>query len=511
MDEPLERAPIGVVEVTPTGRVRSLNRSAATLLEVDAEESADETIDDVIPPSVSDGVPNAFGSPPDAERSIEEYYPELDRWLSVTIVPGDERVFVYLEDATEAHRSQRRRERLEADRRRLTVTNELIADILAALVDASTRAEIATTICEHLGETELYDFAWVGEREPGSANVALRASAGTTDRTLDAIEAALADGANVPERRAIESGTVETVQPLGDDDSVPESIRRAAFADGLQSLLAIPLRHGSSVHGVVGLYTSERDAFTDRERSSFGTVGEMAGFAVNATRHRSLLRSSTVVELTFALRGAGTPLAAAAMETGAELSVEGVVQRDDQLLSYLTVEAGGAGPVADALGGVDGVESVRIVSEHDDGGSVELVVASDTPLGLLASQGVTIESASFGDDGHRVVAELPPDEDVKRIAAAFTRRFDAEVIAKREREREVRTDADFESALAERLTDHQTDALRTALLAEYFESPRGSTAEAVANSLGITGPTLLHHLRAGQRKLLEAYFDHASD
>lgn len=511
MEEPLERAPIGIAEVSPEGRVRSLNRSASALLDVDPEESVDEAIEAVIPQSVDDRVPSAFESPPDAERSIEEFYPALDRWLSVTIVPADGRVLVYLEDTSEAHRSKRRRETLEDDLQRVTITNELIADILAALIDASTRTEISTTICEHLGETELYDFAWVGEREPGSADIVLRASAGTTERTLDSIETALDDGVSVPEARAIESGTVETVQPLGDDDSVPESIRRAAFADGLQSLLAIPLRYGSSVHGVVGLYTSERDAFTDRERSSFGTVGEMAGFAVNATRHRSLLRSSTVVELTFALREPETPLSSAAVDAGAELSVEGVVQRDEQLLCYVAVDAGTVGTVADVLAADDDIESTRIVSEHDDGGSLELAVAGDTPMGLLASQGVTVQSANFGAEGHRVVVELPPDEDVRRIAAAFTRRFDADVVAKRERERDVLTDANFESALAERLTDHQADALRTALLADYFESPRGSTAEEVATSLGITGPTLLHHLRAGQRKLLEAYFDRPGD
>jgi predicted DNA binding protein len=49
--------------------------------------------------------------------------------------------------------------------------------------------------------------------------------------------------------------------------------------------------------------------------------------------------------------------------------------------------------------------------------------------------------------------------------------------------------------------------LRTAYLADYFEAPRGSTAEQVAASLDITGSTLLHHLRAGERKLLDVYLD----
>ena len=37
------------------------------------------------------------------------------------------------------------------------------------------------------------------------------------------------------------------------------------------------------------------------------------------------------------------------------------------------------------------------------------------------------------------------------------------------------------------------------------------TAEEVAASLGITGSTLLHHLRASQRKLLEAFYDEHDD
>jgi predicted DNA binding protein len=53
----------------------------------------------------------------------------------------------------------------------------------------------------------------------------------------------------------------------------------------------------------------------------------------------------------------------------------------------------------------------------------------------------------------------------------------------------------------------QRTVLQTIYLVDYFESPRGSTAEEVATSLDIMRSTLLHHLRAGQRKLLDAYLD----
>jgi len=49
--------------------------------------------------------------------------------------------------------------------------------------------------------------------------------------------------------------------------------------------------------------------------------------------------------------------------------------------------------------------------------------------------------------------------------------------------------------------------LRVAHLADYFESPRGSTSEEVAEALDISGPTVLYHLRNAQRELLDAFFD----
>ena len=106
-----------------------------------------------------------------------------------------------------------------------------------------------------------------------------------------------------------------------------------------------------------------------------------------------------------------------------------------------------------------------------------------------------------------MVVELSPSEDVRRISETIKREFSAQLAAKRERERSVTTERDVRDALGDRLTEKQSEALRTAFFADYFESPRGSTAEEVAESLDITAPTLLYHLRAGQYKLLSSFFE----
>ena len=51
------------------------------------------------------------------------------------------------------------------------------------------------------------------------------------------------------------------------------------------------------------------------------------------------------------------------------------------------------------------------------------------------------------------------------------------------------------------------DALRAAYFAGYYEWPRRSTAEEIADSMGVSSPTLHNHLRKAQQKLLVAFLD----
>jgi hypothetical protein len=507
MNERFARAPVGMVEVTPEGVVTAINDAAAELLDVDAAATENEPVDVVFPDSVDDAVPAAFEGTAPPEQSLEEYYPELDRWISVSLVPTDGAVTVYLTDASSYRECEQHNEQLRAELDRLAVLNELISAVLEDLVAASTREEIAETVCERLGETDIYEFAWFGERKVGGDDILVRASAGTTGRTFERIREGLQGSAALPEQRAVETGTPQVAQPIADDRSIPEAVRRAAFADGIQSLLAIPLTYGSSVYGVVGVYATDRDAFSEREKSSFATVGSIAGFAVNATRNRTLLLSDTVARLTLQISDTEEPLVAAATELEATLTVEGLIQQDtEQLLGYLRIEDASPVRLADAVSDTEMVDLSRVVDERDTGGTVEIGIDIGTALGTLSTQGATVRAATFESRRGRIEVELPPGEEIRRIADTVTRRFDAEILAKRETEREVETVQGFRDELRDRLTDRQETVLRTAFLADYFESPRGSTAEEVAAALDITAPTLLHHLRASQRKLLEEFF-----
>ena len=513
MPDTTSGAPFGVLELDGDGTVRAANPAAGELLDIDPEAVPGESVTAVFPASVEATLPqvlDALAEQPadeDVPTAFEEYYPDIERWLSVSLSTTGDGPVLYVDDVSERYRLERRLEQQSDNVGRLTMITDLISDILGELVGATTREEIARTICERLGETDIYEFAWVGERDLDGETIQLRASAGATGRTLERIETALSEGQDIPERSAIETGTPELVRSLGGDERVPEPVRRAAFADGLQSLLTIPLTYGESVYGVVGVDAATPDAFDTREQASFATLGEMAGFAVNAVRHRTLLRSDSVVELTVQVGDSGAPLVAAAREHEHTLTVEGLLEQGESMLCYLDVDRGPSSLV-ETLADHPGVEDARVVAEDEDGGSVEARLAEDrTPMGRVATLGGTLRSGVFEPTGGELVVEFPPEEDIRRIADAITREYDGEVLAKRERERESTTASEFRTRLGERLTEKQENALRTAFFADYFESPRGSSAEEVAGALDITGPTLLHHLRAGQRKLLEEFFE----
>jgi predicted DNA binding protein len=67
------------------------------------------------------------------------------------------------------------------------------------------------------------------------------------------------------------------------------------------------------------------------------------------------------------------------------------------------------------------------------------------------------------------------------------------------RRRLVSTPGLFRTFAEERLTDRQLTAFRLAYYAGYFDRPRESSGDDLAQRMAITRQTFHHHLRAAQR------------
>ena len=504
MEHRLAEAPIGVITVQD-GTVRAWNDSAADVLTADAP--AGDPITDVFPRSVERSLPQALeGSVSDV--AFEEYYPELDRWLSVSVVPGEDATTLYVTDVTEKRTNEQTIERLRAESERAEMVDTLIADVLEGLVGATSQDAIIETIREQLGTSDQYRFAWTGEYAVDGDELVISGVAGERGELFPAVREAVESGRATPERRAVERQRPTLVQSLSENTSVPRAVRAAGFADGVQSVFALPLVYGSSVYGVVGVYAGTEAAFSDHVQSSFETLGELAGYAINATQNRKLLFADTVTEVTFGLTE-NSPLVRVSDTCDAELALDGTVTPSDAgLTCFLSVSGADPDDVRKTFEALPSARDGRMIRQSDaDHGRIQVTLGETAPLVAAVDRGATVRTAVFDGDDSRLTVELSPDANVRRLANVLGEDGPAPVLARQDTTRSPTTTRELRSDLHERLTDRQATVLRTAYLADYFTSPRGSTAEEVATSLGITGSTLLHHLRASQRKLLNAFYD----
>jgi hypothetical protein len=330
------------------------------------------------------------------------------------------------------------------------------------------------------------------------------------------------------ERAALAAGDVRVGRDLATDQRVPAPARRVAFERGLQSGLAVPVGYGDTTYGVLAVYTDRPDAFAARERTAFTTLGEVLGLAINAAKQRRLLLSDTSVELELRFDAEAAPLAALASRLGCRLVGAGAVPVDGgSVIQFFTVEGTAPAAVLDRLRGSDGpsLAAGRVVEGDGDGdgdgddeggpgqGSshgadlLSLRLSGESPLVWLVDHGATIRSVVVESGRLEVAATVAPAESRTLLDDLGDTFPGVKLTGKRETDRDVRTAGAFRSTVRGRLTDRQYETLRTGYLAGYFDWPRRSTAEEVADTMGISSATLHGHFRKSLRELLEVFFE----
>jgi len=374
------------------------------------------------------------------------------------------------------------------DAGRLAVVTEGMATVGEALADASDRATIETAVCEALAASEAYEAAWLTETDRHRDRVEVRESAGGGPERFEGAR----DVTIV--RQARQSGRVI----VGPDRSM-----RGETGEG--SLAAVPVDDGEAEYGVLVVRTDAGAAFDAPERTALADLGRRIGAALTATKRRQLLLGDTVLSLGFAYQREDVFTDCGASLESA-VTLEGLVPGDgDRLVCFVRVEA--AEPQA-ALACVDDhpdTASARIVRRVEGDVILEVIVEPGTPLSTVTEQGGTVQQLQVESGRAELLAEFAPDVDVRTVAETLADACpSAELRRKQEQPRTGEGTPALQDTLSEELTERQRSVLRAALHAGYFEWPRGSTAEELADSLGVSSPTLHNHLRRAQQKLLEA-------
>jgi predicted DNA binding protein len=383
-----------------------------------------------------------------------------------------------VQDITARKRRERRLADQHARLERLDDLNAAIRGVHRALVTATSRGEIRRAVCTCLTDSGLY-------RTACAADIAT-IHGSTDDWTVSGT------ASETPE---LPPNLLDTIQS--------DSVRDAATVDaGTRSnpWTVVPLVYGPTVYGILAVQREpEQSAVTERERDVLVELGELIGHASNAVETRQLLTAESVVELEFRSRDTDGTLLGAAKQLGAALELRGFVPNAvDGNLAYIHASGATSEDVVSAL--TDWQHGhTRAVRDGDDDSLVEWSVPDETLLGILASEGAHICSLAACGDQSVVTVEVASDADVRKLVDTIRTAFpDTSLSTKRTHDRPVAGAETLSREMLTDLTDRQQEVLETAYHAGYFDWPRGSTAEEVAETLGITAPTLHAHLRKAE-------------
>jgi len=432
---------------------------------------------------------------------------------------GDPAALDELTDRVRELRAERESEIRERERQleRTRRINDLLREVDRGLVDADSRAEIVETACDAF-RTSPYDGAWVarydgavGTVESEATGEAIASPFGRRRSDVDAGDPA----ASPPGERSAADPETVIRDAIDTRSSVVATVGSDAAAavladpdppDAERTVVAVPIGYRETVYGALVVYV--RGNVTDEELSMLEEVGATVGNGINGAESKRLLYGDNAVELEFEHADTGDVLVDLSRELDTTVRLEGITPGDGTVSCFLAIEGVDPAAVLEAITPLDAVTTARTVSEEPDESLFEVRLTDAAAVVTLVELGAKVESfVATGGEG-RLVVRAPAGSDLRTFTLGVQSPFpEMSVVAKREVDDEVQSTSSFRRRLEEKLTGRQRDVMQTALTSGYFEWPRGSTAEEVASSLGIAAPTFHEHLRAGERKLIESFFD----
>ncbi len=486
-------------ELTGYDRETLLGAETSLLVDREAQTEVDEleaemTTAGVDSPTVEGMLTTADGTAVAAEATF-------------ALLPGEEfeRVAV-VRDISERKAYERQ---LETERTKLAALNEVnsvVREISNAILEQSTRHEIEQVVCESLAAFDAYRFAWIGEVNSRTNEIEPHAEAGT-DGYLEEVTIStdpvdpLSRG---PAGRAVETQQIQVSQNVFRDPSF-EPWRDAAAKWDYQSVATIPITHDGTLYGVLGLYSHVAGAFAAEKQAIIEQLGEIVGHAIAAVERKQALMSDAVTELEVEIND----VFAGRSQVDGEIILDHVVSTGGGTYLQYGRSHTELIPVLESLSSViDSWESVTVLSESNTESCFEICLSEPPVTSVVAEYGGSVTEAVIVDNNLRMTIQLPPSTNVRRLLSRIQQMYPAtRPIARRQRSR-VKTTTDQVSAVwSERLTERQRASLEAAYFSGFFEWPRNSSGQDLAESMGVAPATFHQHLRAAERKLFSAILD----
>lgn len=385
-----------------------------------------------------------------------------------------------------------------ADRlEQLNTVNEQICQTTRQLAGTTTREALEETICEGLAEIDSYEFAWIGRRDGSVITPLTTAGSGETYLTQIQPLELTTDQYGEPSGRAAATGERTVVE------TVAGQLRKAdwqqtALMQNFLSVLSVPIEHQGVRYGILTVYANETEAFGRDTRRLLGELADAAGEVCHRVAQRQALGHDETIEVTLRTRESSQPLVSIATRLETALSVERVrVESSGSTAAFVEL----AQPTDVAIDSLDAVESARIASSTADSSRCELRVAENTLAKTVIEHGGSLERIVPEGQTIRVVVTFPDVDSLSGTLTAITDRHPSLTIT-RQRRPSLETDSCLEEQLFDEMTDRQHEALELAYRRGYFEVPRRTSGTALAESMGLSPPTYLEHLRRAKATIL---------
>lgn len=393
--------------------------------------------------------------------------------------------------------------------------HETTAELLLSAFSVRTAAEHA---CETLCDMPDCEAAWVvntratadgddtsvlcvsgGDRGLAPDQTTGRLNDPVTDRALNAgVTPDPSEGPTEGREHAVERCHTEEVVVETDSETEPESL----------FVSAVPLVHAGAAYGALtAVQTSPPVALFTRGLES---VASSLAFRQTAENQKTALTADVVTRVTITLTGDHvlTKLSSAPTLRDVRLTVTNIDQPDRNTTVHL-VSTRDADTTSEQLhehaSVLDDVLDVTTVAEEGDVASIYITVPQPTLADVMRTHTGVLKEFSVLDGRATFVADFSRNTDISRVVEAFREVSPAAQVTstvQAEATKQLPPVHDF-------LTDKQHRALEVAVHAGFFERPQRTTADEVADILGVSRTTALRHIRLGERKLLSRLFSSA--
>lgn len=392
--------------------------------------------------------------------------------------------------------------------KQLNRLNEVIRQINQALIKSTSRTEILEAVCDRLGQADEYTCTWICHQDPVDGKLEPSHWSGMDLNGIERIGTG-PDESPIGNMvaSAIETGQIQVAQELLEDPAWEEH-RREVLNQGYRAIAVVPIIQRGRAEDVIVIHAADGDIFDERERLVLEELGETVGYSLSNIERSEAIQADALTELELAITDDQlfTNAIAAAIDADVEFlgTIDETPEHHRLFIRITNTEFDG---LAERLESVRTVSAVQVLAVDEADAIVQLTAANPSLFRIIREFNAKLRTLNTSNGMARLVVVLTDAVGVRAFIEAVERVFPStELRARRENAESIETRETFREGLLDQLTEKQLSAIRTAYYGGFYQWPRATTSEELAATRDIAPSTFQYHLRAAERKLIDAVF-----